>query len=291
MNNNMKLTTKILMLTAMMFAVVSCAKHDFFDKDTITGEVGPEAYWEIASAAVPAGGEMEFTVQYYTSVKETSIDHSEVWYDVDETVDQTVTCPWTTTFTYTQSSNVTTQKRVSQLIKEYPHLEEYWSDSLHAYTFVGKFPVSGTLSPFVWSHPEEFDSTKMITYFGEGYMENFKEAVHTRMKYADYKKMYLGMGLMDDFTLYTDSSIDKNQGDSVYVYHFPLDEEGEVQPWVTDSMNLYWGKVDFKMLVENAANGYYDVDYNRSYSINAQLRVYDVRGVYSATQTKEISIN
>lgn len=285
----MKLTTKILMLAAMMFAVVSCAKHDFFDKDTITGEVGPEAYWEIGSSAVTAGGEMDFTTQYYSSVSD--IDHSEVWYDIDETVDQTVTCPWTATFTYTLSSNVTSKKRVSQSIKEFPHLEEFWSDSLHAYTFDGTFPVSGTLSPFVWSHPEEFDSTKMVTYFGEGYMEAFKEAVHTRMKYADYKKMYIGMGLMDDFTLYTDSTEDKNQGEGVFVYHFPLDEEGNVQPWVLDSMDLYWGKVDFRMLVENAANGYYDVDYNRTYSINAQLRVYDIRGVYSATQTKEISIN
>ena len=285
----MKLTTKILMLAAMMFAVVSCAKHDFFDKDTITGEVGPEAYWEIGSSAVTAGGEMDFTTQYYSSVSD--IDHSEVWYDIDETVDQTVTCPWTATFTYTLSSNVTSKKRVSQSIKEFPHLEEFWSDSLHAYTFDGTFPVSGTLSPFVWSHPEEFDSTKMVTYFGEGYMEAFKEAVHTRMKYADYKKMYIGMGLMDDFTLYTDSTEDKNQGEGVFVYHFPLDEEGNVQPWVLDSMDLYWGKVDFRMLVENAANGYYDVDYTRTYSINAQLRVYDIRGVYSATQTKEISIN
>ena len=287
----MKLTTKILMLAAMMFAVVSCAKHDFFDDDTITGEVGPEAYWEIASAAVPAGGEMEFTVQYYTSVKETSIDHSEVWYDIDETVDQTVTCPWTATFTYTLSSNVTNKKRVSQMIKEFPHLEEFWSDSLHAYTFDGTFPVSGTLSPFVWSHPEEFDSTKMVTYFGEGYMENFKEAVHSRMKYADYKKMYIGMGLMDDFDQYTDSTLDPNAGVDVYVYHFKQDAEGNVLPWVLDSMALYWSKVDFRMLVENAANGYYDVDYNRTYSLNAQLRVYDIRGVYSATQTKEISIN
>jgi len=285
----MKLTTKILMLAAMMFAVVSCAKHDFFDKDTITGEVGPEAYWEIGSSAVTAGGEMDFTTQYYSSVSD--IDHSEVWYDIDETVDQTVTCPWTATFTYTLSSNVTNKKRVSQMIKEYPHLEEYWSDSLHAYTFDGKFPVSGTLSPFVWSHPEEFDSTKMVTYFGEGYMEAFKEAVHTRMKYADYKKMYIGMGLMDDFDQYTDSTLDPNAGVDVYVYHFKQDAEGNVLPWVLDSMALYWSKVDFRMLVENAANGYYDVDYNRTYSLNAQLRVYDIRGVYSATQTKEISIN
>lgn len=277
------------MLSAMVVALASCAKHDFFDDDTITGNIGPEAYWEIGSSAVPAGGNMEFTVQYYSSVDE--IDHSEVWYDIEETIDQTVTCPWTSTFTYSLSSNVKATKRVSQKIAEYPHLAEYWSDSLHAFTFTGTFPVSGTLAPFVWSHPEEFDSTKMITYFGEGYMENFKEAVHAKMQYADYKKMYTGMGLMEDFTLYTDSTLDPNAGVDVYVYHFPQDAEGNMQPWVADSMQLYWDKVTFAMLVENVANGYYDVDYNRSYSLNALMRVYDVRDVYSTTQSKEIVIN
>ena len=285
----MKLTTKILMLSAMVVAMASCAKHDFFDDDTITGEVGPEAYWEVGSSAVTAGGDMDFTVQYYSSVSD--IDHSEVWYDIEETIDQTVTCPWTSTFTYSLSSNVKQLKRVSQKIEEYPHLEEFWSDSLHADTFTGSVPVSGTLSPFIWSHPEEFDSTKMINYFGEGYMETFKEAVHAKMKYADYKKMYIGMGLMDDFSLYTDSTLDPNAGVDVYVYHFPQDAEGNMQPWVADSMQLYWDKVTFAMLVENVANGYYDVDYNRSYSLNALMRVYDVRDVYSTTQSKEIVIN
>ena len=277
------------MLAALMVATASCAKHDFFDDDTITGNVGPEAYWEIGSSAVTAGGEMDFTVQYYSTVSK--IDHSEVWYDIWETVDQTVTCPWTSTFTYTQSSNVKVQKRVQQMIKEYPHLEDFWSDSLHAYSFTATFPVSGTLAPFVWSHPEEFDSAKMVSYFGPEYMPTFKEGVHKKMQYADYRKMYIGMGLMDDFKQYTDSTLDPNAGVDVYVYHFPLDAEGNVEKWVTDSMDLYWDKVDFRMLVENAANGYYDVDYNRSYSINAQMRVYDIRDVYSATQSKEISIN
>ena len=122
-------------------------------------------------------------------------------------------------------------------------------------------------------------------------MEDFKEAVHAKMQYADYKKMYIGMGLMDDFSQYTDSTLDPNAGVDVYVYHFPLDENGNVQQDVLDSMDYYWNKVTFEMLVENAANGYYDVDYNRSYSLNALMRVYDIRGVYSTTQSKDIVIN
>lgn len=285
----MKIKSMIWMSAAALLMMTSCAKNDFFDDNCITGEVGPEAYWEVASSVVSAGGAMGFTLQYYSSVS--TIDHSEVWYEIEETIDQTVTCPWTSTFSYSLSSNTKEKKRVYQLIKEYPHLEEYWSDSLHAYLLEDVFPVSGTLSPFVWSHPSEFDSARMISYFGEGYMETFKENVHQKMQFADYKKMYVGMGLMDDFSQYTDSTEDKNQGEGVYVYHFPKNAAGEVEAWVLDSMQLYWDKITFDQLVNNTANSYYDVDYKRTYKLNAQMRVYDVRGVYGTTQIKEIDIN
>lgn len=87
----MKLTTKILALGALLLGFASCEKHDFFDEDTITGAVGPEAYWVIESSAVKAGQTMGFTAQYYSSVKELS--HSEVWYDINEKVYKMVSCP------------------------------------------------------------------------------------------------------------------------------------------------------------------------------------------------------
>ncbi len=275
------------MSSALVLALVSCSKHDLFDENTITGNVGPEAYWEIESAAVNAGGEMGFTAQYYSSVSQ--IERSEVWYDIMETVEQNVTCPLTATFTHTQSSMVTDRKRVSQLIKEYPHLEEYKNDSLRAYELNGTFPVSGTLAPFVWKQPAQFDSTMMVKYFGEGYMQAFKEAVHAKMKFSDYKKMYIGLGILDDFTQYTDSTLDPNQGQNVYVYHFPKNAEGEEV--VPEDIKTIWDGITFEQLINNTANGYYEVDYKRSYSLNAILRVYDVRGIYGKTESKKIDIN
>ncbi|MBQ7531305.1 MAG: hypothetical protein IJT12_06315 [Paludibacteraceae bacterium] len=283
----MKTKTIIMTIAAMALVATSCAKHDFFDEDTITGKVGPEAYWEVGSAVVASGSTMNFSAQYYSSASK--IDHSEVWYDIEETLDKTVTCPWTVTFTYTLSSNITQQKRVSQLIKEYAHTEDMWSDSLHAYLLEDNFPVSGTLAPFEWKQPVQFDSAKMVQYFGETYMAEFKEAVHKKMKYADYKKMYVGMGKLDDFTQYTDSTEDKNQGEGVFVYHFPKNAEGEeVVPYAMDSI---WETIGFAELIENSANGYYDVEYKRSYALNAIMRVYDERGVYGRTVSKHIDIN
>lgn len=283
----MKRTTIFITTAAAMLVLASCAKHDFFDEDTVTGKVGPEAYWEVSSAVVTAGNSMGFAAQYYSSVSK--IDHSEVWYDIQETTERSVTCPWTVTFTYTLSSSLTEQKRVSQLIKEYAHAENLWSDSLHAYLLSGDFPVSGTLAPFEWKQPVVFDSTKMIQYFGATYMEDFKEAVHKKMVYADYKNMYKSMGKVDDFMQYTDSTEDKNQGEGVYVYHFPKNAEGEeVVPYAIDSI---WQTISFAELIENTANGYYDVEYKRAYALNAILRVYDIRGIYGRTVSKHIDIN
>lgn len=283
----MKHTTFIMSIVAAALVLTACAKHDFFDEDTITGKVGPEAYWEVGSAVVTAGSNMDFIAQYYSSVSQ--IDHSEVWYDVEETVDKTVTCPWTVTFTYTLTSNITEQKRVSQLIKEYKHAESMWSDSLHAYVLRDVFPVSGTLAAFDWKQPAQFDSAKMVQYFGDTYMADFKEAVHQKMQFADYRKMYIGMGKLEDFKQYTDSTEDKNQGEGIYVYHFPKNAQGEeVVPYAIDSI---WETIGFAELIDNTANGYYDVEYKRSYALNALMRVYDVRGIYGRTVSKHIDIN
>lgn len=288
----MKMKINILTFGVLCLALVSCEKHDFFDENTITGAVGPEAYWEIESSAVKAGGEMGFTAQYYSSVSK--IDHSEVWYSLDKTIAKTVNCSW---LTHSYISSIKSEERVLQFIKQFPHLEEYRSDSLHAYTFAGTFPVSGTLAPVAWVRPTEFDSTKMATYFGENFMTEFKEAVKAKMTFSTYRDKYVSLGFMEDFKQYTDSSYDWNVSDDPEVakfYHFPQDTLADgsvkVQQWVLDSMDYYWNQVTFEQLIL-ASDGTYDVSYNRNYSIDAELRVYDVEGVYSKTTSKEIVIN
>ena len=284
----MKKTFNIFALAALVVAFASCEMHDFIDKNTITGYVGPEAYWEIESSAVRAGGQMGFTTQYY-SVAE-MIDHSEVWYSLSQTVDKVVTCSW---LTYSETSSIKTKQRELQHISDYPHLEEFWSDSLHAYTFTSNFPVSGTLSPISWVQPAEFDEYRMVNYFGEDYMKNFKAAVKEKMTFSVYRDNYVKLGFMEDFKQYTDSSYDWNVSPDSSVakyYHFPLDAEGNVQAWVMDSMNYYWDMVTFEQLVLNA-EGNYDVSYKRNYSLDAELHVVDVKGTYSKTISKEIVIN
>lgn len=278
---------KIFSLAIFLLSLVACEKHDFFDENTITGKVGPEAYWEVESFIVKAGSSMNFNAQYYSSVSE--IDHSEVWYNVIEHVETQVDCPWLATFSMVKTFSGVEEKRVLQLISKYDHNEALWNDSLHAYHLETSFPVSGTLSPYSWENPVDFDSVKMEQYFGETFMAEYKQAIGEKMKYADYRKMYIGLGLVDDFKQFTDSTEDKNQGDGVYVYHFPKDAEGnEVVPQEVQSI---WDGITFEQLVTNTAESNHMVSYKRSYSIEAQLRVFDIRGVYGRTEGKAITIN
>ncbi len=294
-------TTKIFLLALAAFSLAACSKHDFIDDLVITGEVGPQAYWEVGSAMAPAGSEMDFTVQYYTSVEGATIDRSEVWYNITETIDKSIICPWVSTFAYATTSVVTAEKRAQQKISEYMH-EDYavYSDSLRAYTFAASFPISGTLSPFQWAKPNYFtatDSASVETYFGEGFMQNYKDSLYSFLvtkdpvyySYSDFRKMFLGLGIREDFKAYTDSTYDANT-DS-YIKHFKWNADSTDMPVPADIVRLYNDSINFAQLIQNTAENCYDVTYKRNYKIRSILRVYDNRGVYGTTVAKDIDIN
>ncbi len=173
------------MLALAALSLVACDKHDPFDDILITGEVGPQAYWTIESSMVSAGDSMGFTVQYYTSLQDqgVKIDSSAVWYNITETVEKSVSCPYVT---FSISALTTEEKRVMQFIKGYPHLEEYYSDSLRAYTFTSTFPVSGTLSPIAWVNPTIYSQDNMDDYFDKGFDQLFKDSLKQKLTFSGY---------------------------------------------------------------------------------------------------------
>lgn len=285
---------KGLLCSLMLVTLVSCEKHDYIDENVITGKVGPQAYWEVGSSTVSAGANMPFKMQYYSTNSE--IEHSEVWYSLTEKIEKSVSSQWVSTFTYSYSATVSEEKRISQKIKEYNHSLAVWSDSLHAYTLESDFPVSSTLSTFSWVKPDVFDSTKMETYFGKGYMQHFKDSLYTLMKFADFKKMLLGLAIdfgkistnpdiFDSFQNYTDSTFDANSNG--FVYHFPKTSDGKFP--VPEKIKSLYDKLTFAQLIQGASG--YNVEYKRSYSLKAIMRVYDAQGTYGTTVAKEIDIN
>ena len=348
----MKTIFKTLALGLLLIAVASCEKHDPFDENTITGAVGPEAYWTIESSMVKAGGTMGFVGQYYSTVAK--IDHSEVWYELFEKEDKLVTASLIKAFTYSVTSNTTNQKRMLQTIASYEHSEDLWSDSLRAYVIEDRFPVSNTLAPISWVQPKDLEGfdKNLHAYFGENFAKEFKDGVTAKMNpsadernYAAYMNVLQGLSHLTDTIVtpngdqmpyvqwMTDSAFNANtntwnkffkkndtiwskvnfdtigfqvdstpikQGrppvivgykyDTTYITKPLVDQVVEVYPQIKHALDSVWeNHVTFYDLILGADG--YSIEFQRSYYINAELRIYDEKGTYSKTDAKEIGIN
>ena len=150
------------------------------------------------------------------------------------------------------------------------------------------------------------------------------------LNYVAYMEVLKGLSLLDTVTLkwMTDSTFDKNSatwkkhfkeydkiwdidtliakidstwkkqgrdgGYWIYDTTWRYDSTFVAETFVYDSIativtNLWRDSVDFLDLILGADG--YSIEYNRSYYINAEMRVYDIKGTYSRTDSKEISIN
>jgi hypothetical protein len=349
----MKTIFKTLALGLLLLSVVSCEQHDPFDENTITGSVGPEAYWTVESAMMKAGESMGFVGQYYSTVAE--IDHSEVWYELFEKEDKLVTASLIKAFTYSVTSNTTAQKRMLQTIQSYKHSEDLWNDSLHAYVLEDRFPVSYTLSPIAWVQPKDLNGfdKNLHAYFGENFAEEFKAGVTAKMNpseeernYNAYMNVLQGLSHLTDTIVtpngdlmpyvqwITDSTFNANTNtwnkffkqndtiwsktlfdtvgmnvelkfktsgrppkqdttwyyDTTYLTKPQMEKVNHVWPQIKNDIDSVWkNHVTFYDLILGADG--YSIEYQRSYYINAELRIYDEKGTYSKTDSKEIGIN
>jgi hypothetical protein len=158
---------KIKFLTIVAIALVvfaSCDRHDMIDESVQVGPVAPQVYWELASSTTKAGNDVGFKAQYYTSKQDVTIDTLQVWYNVVRSETYQVTSPLLATFSYTMSRSIEEEVRVSQYIAGYSHKEEYWNNTLRAYTFTDVFPTSYTLASVAVSEPESFAYTDSVTF-------------------------------------------------------------------------------------------------------------------------------
>ena len=63
-----------------------------------------------------------------------------------------------------------------------------------------------------------------------------------------------------------------------------------VYPQIKERVDRVWkDSVTFLDLITGADG--YAIEYQKSYYINAELRVYDKKGTYSRTDSKEVAIN
>lgn len=273
-------------LAVIAFLTYACDLNDTLNDDVIVGNMAPHVYWEVGSSTVTAGSNVPFTVQYYTTANE-DIDRLEVWYDVVEDESKTVTCPWTQTFSYSVVSTKSIQKRISQKIIEYPHVATNWSDSLRAYTFKSTFPTSNTLATTSWVKPASFDNDKMLAYFGSAFVTQFKDSLFNLMKVTDFQKMYQGLNLVENFKIYMDSV--KNDNTGGWTYTFPKDAQGN-RPVPQAIIDIY-KNIPFSDLIFNKSTNVYEVEYIRSYKINALMKTFDKKNTMGISLSTEISLN
>ncbi len=282
----MKNIKKYIVLLVLPFVYMACDINDPMDEVVLVGKMAPHVYWEVGSSTVNAGSNVPFKVQYY-STSETAIDRLEVWYTVFEEESKVVSCPWTQTFNYNVVLNKNSQKRINQKIASFTHNSANWNDTLRAYYFEGAFPTSNTLSNINWVKPSTFDQDKMISYFGANFMTQFKDSLYKMMKVTDFQKMYLGLNLVENFKIYLDST--KNENTGAYDYHFPKNAQGE-SPVPQAIVDIY-KTIPFQDLIFNPTTNTFDVEFNRSYKINATIRAYDKENVFGISMSSDISLN
>jgi hypothetical protein len=275
----------------MLLGMASCIeRHDSLDDNLIVGQMAPQVSWEVRSTTVNAGADVAFTAQYYTTGK-AKLDRLEVWFSVRETIDKTVSCPWVTTFSYSVASSVSEEKRIDEKAAQYPHQDSYWDATLRAYNFTAGFPTSVTLSTFTWSKPETFEAAdieRLKFYFGDSFPQTFRDGLYEKMKPADFEKMFQGLNLEENFRgKYLEEVHNDFTGQDEWL--FPADGSGN-RP-APQAVKDIFDAIPFGDLILNTSTGIYEIEYIRSYAINAFIKAIDAEGNAGTTTKTTISLN
>jgi len=271
-----------LLLIPVVILITGCEINDPIDNIVKVGNVAPHVYWELSSTSFSAGASVPFYAQYYPSEPGQEVTGLEVWYDINEKIEKTVTCPLVSSFTYTISSSSTTLSREFQKIIEYEHKSNYWNADKKAFVLDTVFPTSKTLKTVEWKNVSVFDNSKFNTYFPSTFAAHFKDSLYTLLKVADFRKIMVSLNIMTgtEFITYTDSTFNDNSG--AYDYYIKDNMKADLK-------TKYDG-IEFKDLIYDATNQLYKVEYSKSYLLNARLKVIDNKHTEGISENKEIEL-
>jgi len=286
----MKKNFKYMVAAMALLSLVACDKHDKIDDLVFVGPMAPTVFWNVPSTTVSAGSDVPFTAQYYTTGT-SPVDHLEVWYDVTEMESKSVSAPWMSTSSYSVVSEASIKRRISQKISAYDHNEGWWNSDHRAYEFGASFPTSNTLGKVTWSGAE-FDSTNVKTYFGENFMQNFKDSLWNNFIEPNPINAYTNLYSLakiqrdsawcaDNFLAYVVDTFDENS--QTTFKHF----QGDVIPQPVRDM---YQELGFKQLIESNL-GELSISYTRQYILKAQLKCLDGDGTAGLSLFSEITLN
>lgn len=280
----MKRSIIYLPLLFGLFIYTGCEIYDPIDEIARVGEVTPHVYWELPSNAVRAGNSVDFTVQYYTTAQQ-PVDRLEVWYDITELEKYSASCPLVSTFTYEVSSESSAQARIFQKIAAYEHREENWNEQKRAYYLTSSFPTSNTLQPTSWTKVEVFEQEKMDSFFPENFEEEFKKGLFEKLQVADYRKMMSELSYIEDSVFVEDyilisDEINPNTGE----------HDVSIRPEKMPVLQAMLDTTAFEKLIYSANDLEYKIQYEKSYRLGAQIKVFDITGLNSYSELKTIDV-
>jgi hypothetical protein len=275
------LNIQLMVLIAAGISFISCEINDPVDNITRVGKTAPHVFWELPSSSVNAGNPVPFYAQYYTT-SEVDIDRIEVWYDINEVVQRSVSCPLVTTFKYSISSSTDSLSREFQKISVYEHKKSNWLDLKKAFILDTVFPTSKTLRLVEWKEVKTFDTNTFDVYFPKTFPKQFKDSMYKMLKVADFRKIMLTLNLMTsaEFIACTDSTFNQNSG--AYDYFLKADKIPLLQ-------SKYEG-IAFKDLIYDASTQIYKVEYSKQFKLNARIKVFDKEGITGIADKKEIEL-
>lgn len=283
----------IILFAAAVALLAGCDKHDKLDDLVYVGKMAPQLQWTVTSTTINAGNSVPFTARYYTTAK-TPISHLEVWYNITEVENKSVSAPFVTSFSYTIASEKTVERRINQKISEYPHDESRWNDKERSYNFEESFPTSSTLSKVSFG-AADWDSLQVIAYFGEDFMQNFKDSLYQILfvntkgspeavdkVFGDLRTLYSQMGGdgKDFVKLYVDSTYNENT--TLYDKHFKNHE-------IPQALDSLYQTTSFADLIYNSTGA--SISYSKQFKLSAELRCYDTEGTYGKSLSSEITLN
>lgn len=164
-------------------------------KATSLGET--EIYWDLVKKEVQSGNSVPFWAQYDSKDK---IDHTEIWYDINEVVSRKATCRLIPSIKYEYADTVIILKKKLDQVKDFAHSELLWDASVQANHLSGEFPVQlhdSLLSSMIYSMPRKTEDLEFYT--GTEFLKAFKDNLTPRMNYDAYREAFVFLGMMSDY--------------------------------------------------------------------------------------------
>jgi hypothetical protein len=300
----------ITLLFACVFSFTSCEINDTVDNIAAIGHRAPNVYWEVPSAVINAGDSVEFSVQYWS--KDNTVTYLGVWYDLNSSMNFALSYTGLYNVNYTYSKDSVVQVRDFQEIANYSskHSQNLWVDSISAYTFSGKFPISYTLlSTNIQDVATLAEANYTIDKFIPMYMQKAFKQNLTPLLLADAinvdvtsdEKFKTGLKSRNLFNLLV---VDNHLTDTAtYVSSFEVyfnensgRNESRIKPAnelvnYKDTLSNLILKLPVAKLTYNNTKVAYQLQYVNKYKLNSKFKVISSDGGENYSFVKEITVN